>query len=48
MPDADGPTHDPTGANRCGRMDEQVAQARGLLCLANRRGVRIPDGCSHR
>ncbi len=43
MREADGPTDDPTGANRCGRMDEQVAQARGLLCLANRRGVRIPE-----
>ena len=30
-------------AHRCARMRQHLDQARDLLCLANRRGVRIPD-----
>ena len=39
-------TRDPAAAgagNRCEHMREHLEEARDLLCLANRRGVRIPD-----
>jgi hypothetical protein len=35
------PDADP--ANRCLQMRRHLEEARELLCLANRRGVRIPD-----
>lgn len=46
MSDDIGPNTNPAeaaGSNRCGHMREHLDQARQLLCLANRRGVRIPD-----
>jgi hypothetical protein len=41
-PDATGKPAE-AAAHRCARMRQHLEQARDLLCLANRRGVRIPD-----